>query len=57
MTDATNVTPKILMEQIKDFNWTVDEILEGAPAYEKKLTDKKAVKESYEMSIQDVPEN
>jgi hypothetical protein len=34
--DATNVTPKILMEEIKDYNWTVDEILAGAPPYEKK---------------------
>ena len=34
--DATNVTPKILMEEIKDYNWTVDEILAGAPAYDKK---------------------
>jgi hypothetical protein len=25
-----------LKEEIRDFNWTVDEILAGAPAYDKK---------------------
>ena len=58
MADATNVTPKILMEQIKDYNWTVDEILEGAPAYEKKQADQKDKnKISTEISVKDVPEN
>jgi hypothetical protein len=55
--DATNVTPKILMEQIKDYNWTVDEILAGAPAYDKRqLENKKPKSEVNELSIQDIAE-